>query len=151
MDILIRRLFSWFGIQGPVLTWFKSYLSSRYFRVQCSNNLSSFHTTSCVVPQGSVLGPILFIMYSTSLHTLNHHLYADDTQLFFSFYPPDLHSSISHLQTALQEISSWTTANLLTLKSSKTEFLLIRLKQQLAKIQNCPLCSQSWLHLSPTR
>ena len=61
------------------------------------------------------------------------------TQLFFSFYPPDLHSSICHLQNALQQISSWMTANLLTLNSSKTEFLLIGLKQQLVKIQNCPL------------
>jgi len=139
MDILITRLFSWFEIHGPVLTWFMSYLCSRSFRVQCSNNLSSCRTSSCGVPQGSVLGPILFIMYTTSLRTLNHHLYADDTQLFFSFYPPDLHSSISHLQTALQEICSLMTANLLTLNSSKTEFLLIRLKQQLAKIQNCPL------------
>jgi len=58
---------------------------------------------------------------------------------FLLFYPPDLHSSISHLQTALQEICSWMTANLLTLNSSETEFLLIGLKQQLAKIQNCPL------------
>jgi len=83
-------------------------------------------------------------MYTTPLSTLissqslNHHLYADDTQLYFSFYPPDLHSSISHL-SPLQQISSWMTANLLTLNSSKTEFLLIGLKQQLAKIQNSPL------------
>ena len=55
------------------------------------------------------------------------------------FYPPDLHSSISHLQNALQQISSWMIANLLTLNSSKTEFLLIGLKQHLAKTQNSPL------------
>ena len=47
--------------------------------------------------------------------------------------------TVLQLQTTLQEISSWMTANLLTLNSSKTEFLLILLKQQLAKIQNCPL------------
>ena len=61
------------------------------------------------------------------------------TQLFFSFYLPDLHYNISHLQTALQEISTWMTANLLTLNSSKTEFFFVGLKQQLAKIKNCPL------------
>jgi len=77
------------------------------------------------------------------LKSLNHHLYADDTQLFFSFYPPDLHSSISHLQTALQEISSWIAANLLTLNSSN---LLIGLKQQLAKIQNCSLSTTHSAH-----
>ena len=57
----------------------------------------------------------------------------------YSFYPSDLESSITHLQNALQQISSWMTANILTLNSSKTEFLLIRLKQQLAKISSCSL------------
>ena len=84
-------------------------------------------------------------LYTTPLSTLvsslslNHHLYADDTQLFLSFHPSDFHSNISHLQNALQQISSWMTANLLTLNSSKTEFLLIGLKQQLSKIQDCSL------------
>ena len=66
--------------------------------------------------------------------SLNHHLYADDTQLFLSFRPPDFDSSVARLQNALQHISSWMTANLLTLNSPKTEFLLICLQQQLAKI-----------------
>ena len=84
-------------------------------------------------------------MYTTPLSTLislsmNQHLYADDTQLlFFSFYPPNFDSCITHLQNALQQISSWMTANLLTLNSSKTEFLLIRLKKQLDKIHNSSL------------
>ena len=99
------------------------------------SNVKSFstsHTCSCGVPQSSVFGPLLFVLYTTRLSTLisslslNHHLYADDTQLF-SFYPSDLESSITHLQIALQQISSWT-ANLLTLNS----FLLTELKQQLA-------------------
>ena len=57
--------------------------------------------------------------------------------LFLSFHPSDFHSNICHLQNALQQISSWMTANLLTLNSSNTKFLLIELKQQLSKIQDC--------------
>ena len=71
--------------------------------------------------------------------SLNHHLYADDTQLFFSFYPSVFDSSITQLQHSLQKISSWMTANLLTLNSSKTEFLLVGLPQQLAKINTSSL------------
>ena len=144
-NILLTRLSSWFGIHGTALNWFRSYLSSRYFRVKCNNDFSSSHTCLCGVPQGSVLGPLLFVMYTTPLSTvvsslsLNHHLYADDTQLFLSFHPSDFHSNISHLQNTLQQISSWMTVNLLVLNSSKTEFLLIGLKQQLFKIQECSL------------
>ena len=83
-------------------------------------------------------------MYTTPLSTLisscslNHHLYADDTQLFLSFLLTDLDSSIVHLHNALDGISFWVTANLLTLNSSKTEFLLIGLNKQHAKINNSP-------------
>jgi len=132
-NILHTRLSSWFGIQGTTLNW--SCLSSRCFRVKCNNNLPSLHTCLCGVPQGSVLGFLLFVMYTTALSTLissmslNHHLYADDTKLFLSFYPSEFHSNITHLQNALQQIFSWMTAKLMTLNSSKTAFLLIGFKQ----------------------
>ena len=130
-NILITRLSSWFGLHGSVLEWFKSYLSDRCFRVKCENGFFPSRTCYSGVPQGSVLGPLLFILYTTPLSTLisslslNHHLYADDTQLSFSFYPFDFVSSITHLQNALQQITSWMTVDLLTLNSSKTEFLLL--------------------------
>jgi len=113
-DILISHFSSWFDLCGSVLSWIESYLSSWSFHVKCDNHLSSLYSSSCGVPQGSVLGPLLFIMYNTPLSTLisslslNHHLYADDTQLFFSFHPPVFESNITHLQNALQQISSLT-------------------------------------------
>jgi len=81
-------------------------------------------------------------MYATPLSTLisslllYHHLYADDTQLFLSFHPSDFQANISHLQNALTQITSFMTSNLLSLNSSKTEFLLIELKRQLSEIHN---------------
>jgi len=125
-----------------VLSWFESYLSSRSFHVKCDSSLSSLYSSFCGGPQGSVLGLLLFIMYTTPLSTLifplslNHHIYGDDTQLFLSVHPPDFDLSITHLENALQHISSWMTANLLTLNTSKTEFLLNGRSKQLAKIQN---------------
>ena len=93
-NILITRLSSWFGIHGSVFSWFKSYLSSRSFRVKYDNDLSSFHPFLCGVPQDSVLGP-LFV--STLISAL---FLADDTQLF-SFHPLNFASNMSHLQNAL--------------------------------------------------
>ena len=69
-DILLTRLCSWFGIHGSVLNWFKSYLSFRTFCVKCNDRFSSLHTSLYGIPQGSVLGPLLFIMYTTPLSTL---------------------------------------------------------------------------------
>ena len=55
-NILLTRLSSWFGIPGTALNWFRSYLSSRCFRVKCNNNLSSLHTCLCGVPKAQFLG-----------------------------------------------------------------------------------------------
>ena len=92
---------------SAVLYWCKSYLSSRTFCVKCNDCFFSLHTSLYGVPRGSVLGPLLFIMYTTPLSTLISslslypHLYADDTQLFLSFHPSDFQANISHLQNAL--------------------------------------------------
>ena len=95
-SILLHRLSSWFGFDGTVISWLASYLSSRSFVVTI-NSTSSAQSPLCQgVPQGSVLGPLLFILYTTPLSSLisdsaaGHHLYADDTQLFISFVASEL-------------------------------------------------------------
>src|SRR6218665_564309 len=117
-----------------------SYLSSRSFSVKTSKASSQLCPLNCDVPQGSVLGPLLFILYTTPLSSLikassiDHHLYADDNQLFISFSPNSFSDSIDHLLRVVNQISSWMTSNLLCLNPSKTEFLLIGLRDQLKKI-----------------
>ena len=66
-DILLTRLSFWFGIHGSVLSRFKSYLLSRTFCVKCNDCFSFLHTPFYGVPQGSVLGSLLFVMYTTPL------------------------------------------------------------------------------------
>ena len=100
-SILLHRLSSWFGITDSAFTWFKTYLTSCCFSVLASDFASSPYPLSCGIPQNSVLGRILFNMYITPLSTLvssqslNHHLYADDTQLFISFAPKTFTTAIT--------------------------------------------------------
>ena len=141
-SILLQRLKSWFGINNTVLSWIQSYLFSRSFTVNINNIKSSPFQLLYGVPQGSVLGPLLFILYTTPLihiisqSSVDHKLYADDTQLFLSFSPCNFQQNIQLLQNTISEISSWMASNFLSLNSSKTEFLLIGLPTQLAKIDN---------------
>jgi len=141
-NILLHRLTAWFGITDTALSWFQSYLSSRSSIVSTSGHKSSSVSVSCGVPQGSVLGPLLFILYTTPLSSLisnslaDHHLYADDTQLYLSFSPQSYTSNIVHLQSVITQVSSWMSANLLSLNPNKTEFLVIGTQQQLSKLNN---------------
>jgi Reverse transcriptase (RNA-dependent DNA polymerase) len=129
-----------FGIQGTALQWFQSYLSSRSFSVLANGTKSPPLPVTCGVPQGSVLGPLLFIIYTTPLSSLlsassaNHHLYADDTQLFISFTPQSFVSTIQSLQNTIAAVANWMSANLLCLNQSKSEFMVIGLPKQLSKI-----------------
>ena len=85
--ILLRRLDYWFGVTGKALDWFKSYLTGRCQRIRLGDCLSSNAYLKFGVPQGSLLGPLLFTLYTTPLssmtsgHTIPPHLYADDSQM----------------------------------------------------------------------
>jgi hypothetical protein len=154
-EILINRLQTWFGIQGTALNWFKSYLAYRTFSVLTNGNKSEKHSVTCGVPQGSVLSPILFCIYTTPLsHLLStsdilHHLYADDTQLFISFAPTLFDNHIKLLQNAIAMVANWMSSNLLCLNSAKSEFMIIGFPKQLTKLQQPSLSMPDNVKLFP--
>ena len=140
--LLTPRLQNWFGLDGLSLDWFSSYLLFRSQAVSINDSISAFSTLSCGVPQGSVLGPLLFTLYTTPLgsviskNSLKYHLYADDTQLYISFTPTTPALSLETLTTTFNDILSWMNLNKLLLNPSKTEFLLIGTKQQRLKFSD---------------
>uniref|UniRef100_A0A8C1RWE5 Reverse transcriptase domain-containing protein n=1 Tax=Cyprinus carpio TaxID=7962 RepID=A0A8C1RWE5_CYPCA len=132
--ILLNRLHHTIGLTGTALNWFKSYLTNRTEYISLGSARSRQHTVTCGVPQGSVLGPILFIIYMIPLghvisrYGVSFHCYADDTQLYMKTSPTSFSSST--LTACLEEIRVWMKHNFLQLNSSKTEAILVGTPRQ---------------------
>lgn len=139
-DILLHRLSLNFGITGSALSLLTSYLTNRTQSVKVDSHISPPSSLTCGVPQGSVLGPLLFTLYTTPLShllaesELSFHFYADDTQLYISFSANACQEALLVLSKTLDDIHRWLTSNHLHLNPSKTEFLLIGSNQQRAKV-----------------
>jgi len=128
-SILLQRLQSTFGIHDTVYQWFRSYLSGQRQCVRRGYIKSLITTLICGVPQGSVLGPVLFVMYTVDLiqliknHGLVPHLYADDTQVYGSCPPSAVSALSATISKSLDDVVSWASSNRLQLNSTKTEVM----------------------------
>ena len=106
-------------------------MTGRCQRIKLGNCLPSKADLKFGVPQGSVLGPLLFTLYTTPLssiiceHAVPHHLYADDSQLYVFFASGDSAAALNGLQSCLASVQSWMSTNKLKLNPDNTEFLLI--------------------------
>ena len=130
-EILLSRLKITFGIDGVALEWFRSYLSGRTQSVRVSGCSSRPSTLRCGIPQGSILGPLLFILYASPIqdiinrHGLWNHCYADDTQIYFRCAPDQMDSLVSSVSSCIAELEAWMASNRLKLNCDKTEFVWI--------------------------
>ena len=133
-DILLHKL-EYYGFRGVTLDWFKSYLSNRKQFVCYQIHDSNHKIINCGVPQGSILGPLLFTLYindivnTTSL--LELILFADDTTLLFSH--PNIASQNDIINIELQEICNWFQANKLSVNATKTNYMMLGTPQSIRK------------------
>lgn len=117
-----------YGIRGNALDWFTSYLTDRQQQVLCNGNYSKFLPIKFGVPQGSILGPLLFLIYINDLPNssklLHYILFADDTNVFLSNASYEQLFEVANAELKLA--SEWFRANKLSLNLSKTNFILFR-------------------------
>ena len=133
------------GVREMALKWIISYLKSRQQSVLVRNERSERQEIICGVPQGSVLGPLLFTLYTSGLGQVirnclcKYHLYADDTQIYVATTPEELPKAISDLEVCVMNIREWLNHHCLKLNETKTEFMLFSTKQMAHHLQGIKL------------
>ena len=147
-SILLSRLSTSFGINGKALAWFRSYLHNRSQFISIDSYRSTNRPLTCGVPQGSVLGPILYLMYVSPVgcimrrHGVSYHVYADDSQVYMTFKSDDLEDleiARGTLEQCIVDVNNWMLQNNLKLNQDKSELIVMhakhRLKPSLESIQ----------------
>ena len=136
-SILLKKM-EYYGLQSENIKWFKSYLNERGQMVSGHNTLSGKSTISIGVPQGSVLGPLLFLIYVNDINRHVHlgacNLYADDTLVYCS---GSTMSELKHnIQQCVSDIHEWYDQNKLVINKSKSSVMLATTRQRILHIDD---------------
>jgi len=140
-SILLERMEVYFGVAGRALQWLSSYLTHRRQCVGVDGVLSPVAILLSGVPQGSVLGPVLFSAFIApladvidSFHIL-HHQYADDTNLYHSFSASDQQGCLNSVSDCLNSVNNWFLTNGLLVNPSKSDSIFIGTSVQTGKME----------------
>ena len=138
---LISRLSYSFGITDSALSWLSSYLSNRSQFIALGNEKSSITTITVGVPQGSVLGPLLFTAYTSPISRLvassglAQQQYADDTQVYVTLSQADFSLGINSLQSGLSSLCHWFACNGLAINPDKSDAIIFSTAQRAEKLR----------------
>lgn len=142
IPLLLSKL-HYYGFDYNTILWFHSYLNNRQQCVKLRLNdgncvVSDFKPLVSGVPQGSILGPVVFVLYTANISMCikkcKFHIYADDTQLYISFYPKDYVNALAALNEDLERIAHWSENNSLVLNPDKTKYMLFGTKKQIKSL-----------------
>ena len=136
-DILLDKL-EFYGIRGCAHDWFKSYLTNRKQFVEFDSHTSSLLSITCGVPQGSILGPLLFVIYNNDLAYVSPKAFSmffdDDCNIFISGKDPD--KLVTSMNEEMTKIIEWLRTNRLSLNIEKTHFMMFRKRKQKITFNN---------------
>jgi len=137
---LLLAILHYIGLGDSAVTLFANYLSERRQQVRVHNDYSNFRSTSSGVPQGSILGPILFIIYTCNLYSCleycRYHAYADDTQLYFSFSESQLQESVNKINHDLSNLVQFSTRHNLQINPNKSSVVFFGNRKSRDRVKN---------------